>query len=74
MPFDYSKLAGRIVEVFKTREAFAREMQLSARSLSHKMNGKVPWKQPEIYKACILLKISDLEIKQYFFELKVQNV
>lgn len=74
MPFDYSKLDGRIVEKFKTRYKFASALTISERSLSLKMNGKVAWTQPEIYKSCELLDIKDNEIKKYFFNTKVQNI
>lgn len=72
MPYDYSKLDGKIVEVFKNRQNFAKSLGLSERSLSLKMNGKVPWKQPEIAKICNLLSITENEIGVYFFALKVQ--
>ena len=74
MPFDYSKLDGRIVEKFKTRGKFANALAISERSLSLKMNGKVAWTQPEIYKSCELLNIKDDEIKTYFFSIKVQRI
>lgn len=74
MGYDYSLLEGKIVEVFGTRGEFAKAMEFSERTLSLKMNGKVPWKQPEITKACKLLGILDKKINLYFFTMKVQNV
>lgn len=73
MAYNYSKLNGRIVEVFSTRYAFASAMRLSERSICLKLAGKVPFKQPEITLACKLLNISDSEIPAYFFDLEVQK-
>lgn len=74
MGYDYSLLEGKIVEVFGTRGEFAKAMEFSERTLSLKMNGKVPWKQTEITKACKLLGIPDKKINLYFFTIKVQSV
>lgn len=73
MPFDYSKLSGLINEKCKTRANFAKQMGLSENSLSLKMNGKRPWKQKDICKACSILEIDQNEIATYFFTSKVQN-
>lgn len=67
MPYNYSKLLGRIVEKVGTQSNFAEKMELSERSISLKLNGKVGWKQCEIAKACQVLEISDNEIPAYFF-------
>ena len=69
MPYDYSKLLGRIVEKVGTQSTFAEKMGLSERSISLKLNGKVGWKQNEISKACEVLDISDNDIPAYFFAL-----
>lgn len=55
MAYDYSKLLGRITEKFGTQARFSGAMGMSERSLSLKLNSKVPFKQPEISKACSLL-------------------
>jgi hypothetical protein len=73
MDYDYSKLMGRITEKFGTQGRFAVAMGMSERSMSLKLNGKVPFKQQEISKACSLLEIDDSDIYPYFFTLKVQN-
>ena len=72
MPYDYSKLSGIIAEKFGTRGAFADKIGMSERTLSLKMNGKVEWKQNEIYSACQLLGITNDQITDYFFAIKVQ--
>ena len=70
--FDYSKLKGRIREIFDTQSAFAEAMGISAITLSAKLNNKVQWKSSEIDKACELLKIAKEEIPIYFFTPKVE--
>ena len=73
MPYDYSKLSGRIVEKYETQAKFACAMGLSERSISLKLNGKVGWKQSEILQACKLLDIPVSQIPAYFFSVKVQD-
>jgi len=71
MSYDYRKLKGKIVEIFKTQRNFAKEMDWSERTLSLKLNGGVFWKQDEISKAMELLCIDEKQVNEYFF---VQNV
>lgn len=73
MAYDYSKLMGRITEKFGTQGRFSAAMGMSERSMSLKLNGKVPFKQQEISKACILLEIKDTDIYPYFFAIEVQD-
>lgn len=63
----YSKLRGRIVEIFGTNRAFADAMKMDYSTLSFKLNNKTPWKREEIEKACILLHIPIEEVHLYFF-------
>lgn len=72
MAYNYNKLLGRITEKFGTQARFSNAMEMSERSLSLKLNCKVPFKQPEISKACSLLDICDEEIPAYFFTIEVQ--
>lgn len=69
MPYDYSKLYGIIAEKCGTQAVFAQKMELSERSVSLKLNGKIGWKQAEIAKACAILDISAENIPSYFFKL-----
>ena len=55
MAFDYSKLRGKIKEVFGTQEKFADAMSMSTVTLSAKLNGRVDWTQAEMNLACDLL-------------------
>ena len=72
MKFDYSKLNGRIVEVFGTQKAFAEAMNLSERTISLKLNSKIYFNQDEIVLGIQLLKLTVNDIPDYFFTLKVQ--
>lgn len=72
MAIDYSRLNGKIVEVFGTQKCFSEAMGLSERSISLKLNSKAEWKQGEIKKACSLLSIPLDDIPVYFFKAKVQ--
>ena len=74
MPYNYAKLLGRIVEKVGTQRNFAALMELSERTISLKLNGKLSWKQSEIAKACKVLDIPSVEIPLYFFAVQVQNV
>lgn len=74
MAFNYNKLRGRIVEIYGSQIEFAKAMQWSERTLSLKMNGKIPWKQTDIVTAVRLLGLSDSDIQEYFFAVEVQNI
>lgn len=69
--FDYSKLKGKIKEVFGTQEAFAEAMDMTQGALSQRLNNTVSWKPVEIVKACALLYIPLSDSWLYFFTLKV---
>lgn len=72
---DYSKLRGRILEVYKTQEAFAKAMseagtKISLCTLNKKLNGRTEWTTAEIHCACSLLGIEAADIPIYFFCVK----
>lgn len=73
MNFDYSKLRGKIREIFKTQNSFAEVLGMSATSLSEKLNNKVEFTQKEIENSVELLKIEKNDIPIYFFTLEVQE-
>lgn len=73
MKFDYSKLNGRITEIFNSQKKFAKAMNLSERSISLKLNNQRYWKNNEITTACNLLLIPDNQIGDYFFKQEVQK-
>lgn len=70
--YDYDKLFGKIVEECGTRQKFAQKMNLSERTISLKLSGKIEFKQSEIDKACEILHIKRSEIIDYFFKQNVQ--
>ncbi len=72
MKFDYSKLDGRIKEVFGSQGVFAANIKLSERTVSLKLNNIREWKQTEIISCCEVLNITPSEIPDYFFAPKVQ--
>ena len=63
----YSKLRGKIREVFGTQEAFSSAMKMNMATVSGKLNGKSDWTRTEMELACSLLKIPMLEMHEYFF-------
>lgn len=65
--FDYSKLRGRIREVFGTEERFAEALGITPTSLSGKWSGKSSFRQSQISRSCELLKIPFRDVGQYFF-------
>ena len=71
MKHNYSKLRGRIVEVYGTQYKFVEAMGISEKSIINKLQGKVGFKQHEIHKACNLLKIAPTDIGKYFFNFDV---
>jgi len=71
--FDYSKLKGKIKEVFETQEAFATAMLMSTVTLSAKLNNKISWTQEEMNLACDLLSVPYEFIPVLFFTEKVKS-
>lgn len=71
--FDYSKLKGRIVECYKNQSNFARVMRLSERTISLKLNNRVPFTDQDIAKWCSKLKIPLEKVDLYFFTPCVQK-
>lgn len=67
----YNKLLGRITEKMSTNKNLAKELGISERTLSLKLNNKIDFKQNEIDKICELLDIPDEEITSYFFTKEV---
>ncbi|UDM78900.1 DUF739 family protein [Vagococcus fluvialis] len=74
MSFNYSVLLGRITEVYGTQYNFAVAIGMSERSLSLKLNNKVPWKAPEIARAIELLNFEEKDIGRVFFNQEVQTI
>lgn len=63
----YSKLRGKIREVFGTQEAFAKAMEKDNSTISAKLNNNSPWTNSDIETACVLLGIPINQVHEYFF-------
>lgn len=63
----YSKLRGKIKEVFGTQDAFSSAMGMNTATVSGKLNGRSDWTRAEMELACSLLGIPMLEMHSYFF-------
>lgn len=64
---DYSKLRGRIREIYKTEGNFADALGVNKGTISLKLNNQSGFSQKEILIICQLLKIDDKDIPIYFF-------
>lgn len=65
--FTYNKLRGRIVEKYRTQDAFAHAIGITKNALSRKMTCKAGISQEDIAKWCKLLDIGLDEIGDFFF-------
>ena len=64
---DYSKLRGKIREVFGTEAAFATAMGYNRSTISAKLNNLSEWSRADMDKACVLLDIPFSNVGPYFF-------
>ena len=71
--YDYSKLNGRIKEIFGTQDNYAKKLGISVASVNYKLNNKVAFTQDEIYKSIHCLNIKNEEIQEIFFTKKVEK-
>ncbi|MGJ0841547.1 DUF739 family protein [Clostridium tertium] len=71
MIFDYSKLRGKIKEMYDTQDNFSKKLGLGRVSLSQRLNNILDFSQEEIYISCQLLNLKLEEIPEYFFTIKV---
>lgn len=71
--YDYSKLRGKIKEIFGTQTAFACEMSMNDATLSNKLNNNVEFSQKEMNRTCDVFNEPYSMIPVYFFTHKVQE-
>lgn len=71
MAFNYNKLRGRIIEKYGSQTAFAKAFGVSENTFSLKMSNKVRFSTDDITIITKMLDISEGEIGEYFFTLKV---
>lgn len=67
MPYNYSKLIGRMAEKGETRESLSKKIGLSSVSLRAKLQNKTQFKQSDIAAISEILDIDADEIARYFF-------
>lgn len=67
MPYNYSKLKGKITEVYGTQSKFAKALEMGASTLNLKLNNNSEWTQDEMMEAINLLSIPPEDVKDYFF-------
>lgn len=72
--YNYSKLEGKIKEVFGTQKKFADAMGISENCLSLKLSNKQRFTTNQIILAVALLKINHNEVFDYFFTQAVQKL
>lgn len=64
---NYSKLRGRIKEIYGSETAMAQAMQISRVSLSNKLNNKTKMSVNDIQLFQNLLNINSADVGEYFF-------
>lgn len=67
MPYTYSKLKGRITELYGTQGNFAKRVGISPNSMSKKLTCKTEFSQKDIIQWSILLNLNKDEYGEYFF-------
>ena len=73
MEYDYSKLRGKIIEIFGNISNFCKSMQLSETTVYSKLHHKTEFTQSQVLNACKLLNIPLNKMHIYFFETKVKK-
>ena len=68
MPYNYSKLKGKIKEVCGTQEVFARTIGMAPTTLSQKLNNKAEWSQNEMFQTASILGIERSKLPEFFFD------
>lgn len=71
MAFDYSKLRGRIIEMYGSQSRFVDAFGVSENTMSMKLNNKVRFNSDDIVTITKMLKIPQEEVGIYFFTTKV---
>ena len=63
----YPELCGKIREMFRTQESFARAIGMNPSTLSGKLAGRSQWSYSEVVRVCSALGIPMSESWRYFF-------
>lgn len=72
-PYNYSKLKGKIIEMYGTQSSFLENISMSNTTFIKKMNNEGYFSQPEIEEIITVLKVSKDDIVNYFFDKKVRK-
>ena len=67
MVFNYAKLEGKIKEVFGSQREYAKQMNLSERTVCLKLANKIAFTQKDIMKTVSILNLTANDIPEYFF-------
>lgn len=67
MKFNYSKLRGKIIEVYGSQKMFSKVINLSEQSITAKLNGRSDFSQDDILKWGNALCLNKEEFGTYFF-------
>lgn len=73
MPYDYSKLKGRITEKFGSQRDFAKALKRDDTYVSRYLNGNARFTQSIISLWISVLEIDIADIGEYFFTPKVDK-
>ena len=73
MEFDYSKLRGKIKEVFGTQDKFAKALGISGATLSLKLNNFSEFTQQEMAASMRLFHEPARSVDKYFFTSQVRK-
>lgn len=73
LKFDYSKVRGKIKEVFGTQDKFAENVNMGRVAVSQRLNNSIDLSDKEIFKWSRTLGIEAKDIPIYFFTLVVQK-
>ena len=68
MSFNYSKLKGRIAELYGNQQKFARVIGMGIPTLSNKLNNKTGITQEEVIRMSKALKIALPDIYLFFYD------
>lgn len=64
---NYSKLRGRIIEMFGSQQAFAKHLGVTEQTVTAKLNGRSRFTQDDIIAWCNALDIEAESVGDYFF-------
>ena len=73
LAFDYNRLRGKIREVFRTQDKFAKALGISKATLSLKLNNVSEFTQKEMLTSMNLLRENPEHVDLYFFTPKVRK-